>query len=463
MSSPAPVRTPAVEYAPRAEREAAERSGLRTAGAGKSADLLRLLWARRKFLVRTALFGLVAGSLLAFLLPKRYVSAVKLMPPNPQSGQGAAMVAALSAKSSMPGMVGSLLGLDGSGALFVGILQSRTIQDRLVRRFDLKRVYWDRLEEDACNDLALRTGISEDRKSGIITIAVTDSRPERAAAIAQAYVEELDRLSAELSTSAAHRERVFLEERLRAVKLDLDAASRDFSQFASQNSAIDIKEQGRTMVEAAARLQGELIAAQSQRKGLEEIYTANNVRVRSVEARIEELQSQLDKLAGGAGGGGEAERKAAGTPAENYPSIRQLPILGVKYADLYRQTRIQEAVYETLTQQYELAKVQEAKETPSVKVLDQASLPERKSFPPRLALIVLLASAGLALGIAGVVLQARWEEMDATHPHKLLAQDAIDALRGRLLRMDARSRAFSYKHSIWARVFSRRHSPKFPA
>jgi uncharacterized protein involved in exopolysaccharide biosynthesis len=463
MSAPAPVRTPAVEYAPRAEFEAAGRSGLRTAGAGKSAALLRLLWARRKLLARMTLLGLVAGALFAFLLPKRYASAVKLMPPNPQPGQGAAMVAALSAKSGMPGMVGNLLGLDGSGALFVGILQSRTIQDRLVRRFDLKRVYWDRLEEDACQDLALRTGISEDRKSGIITIAVSDSRPERAAAIAQAYVEELDRLSAELSTSAAHRERVFLEERLRAVKLDLDAASRDFSQFASQNSAIDIKEQGRTMVEAAARLQGELIAARSQKKGLEEIYAANNVRVRSVEARIQELQNQLDKLAGGAAATSGGGSELAGTSSGNYPSIRQLPLLGVKYADLYRRTRIQEAVYETLTQQYELAKVQEAKETPSVKVLDEASLPERKSFPPRFTLIFLLASAGLALGIAGVVLQARWEEVDASHPHKLLVQDARDALRGRMSRMAARSRARGFKHRIWARFYPRRDSSKYTA
>src|SRR5262249_20425746 len=134
-----------------------------------------------------------------------------------------------------------------------------------------------------------------------ISITVSDHDPKRAAALAQSYVEELNQLVAELSTSAAHRERVFLEGRLKAVKQDLDDASKEFSQFASKNTTIDIKEQGRAMVEAAARLNGEMIAAESQLKGLEQIYTPSNVRVRAVQARISELQRQLDKLGKGVG------------------------------------------------------------------------------------------------------------------------------------------------------------------
>jgi uncharacterized protein involved in exopolysaccharide biosynthesis len=452
--------TSSVDYAARRDVEAGASVDFRTAAADRSVEHLRLLWDRRRLILKATLIGLLAGVLLSFLLPKRYVSSTKLMPPNTQPGQGMAMLAALSAKSDsgLPGIVGSLLGADGSGALFVGILQSRTIQDRLVQRFDLKRVYWDRLEEDACKDLAERTGIAEDRKSGIITIGVSDRDPRRATAIAQAYVEELDRLSAQLSTSAAHRERVFLEERLGAVKLDLDEASRDFSQFASQNSTIDIKEQGRSMVEAAARLQGELIAAQSELKGLEQIYTATNVRVRSVQARIAELQKQLDKLGGGVGGQGS---EPAGTAEAPYPSIRQLPLLGVRYADLYRRMRIEEAVYETLTQQYELAKVQEAKETPSVKVLDAASAPERKSFPPRGALVFVLALAGLAAGVAAVMLHARWDEVGATDPRKILAQEVVDTIRAKMPRIFRnRSRTHALKDRIWARVSPKDESSK---
>ena len=138
--------------------------------------------------------------------------------------------------------------------------------------------------EDARKDLESHTDISVDRKSQIISIVVTDKNPQRAAAMGQAYVEELNRLVAELSTSSARRERIFLEERLKGVNQDLEAAEKDFSQFASKNTAIDVKEQGKAMVEAAAMLQGQLIAAQSQYEGLRDIYTDDNPRVRTVKA-----------------------------------------------------------------------------------------------------------------------------------------------------------------------------------
>src|SRR3989449_6991500 len=264
--------------------------------------------------------------------------------------------------------------------------------------------------------------MTEDRKSGIITITATDLDPRRAAAMAEAYVEGLDRLVAELSTSSAHGERVFLEERLSAVKQELDQASKEFSQFASKNTAIDIKEQGRAMVDAAATLMGQLVAAESELKGLEEIYTPNNVRVRSVHARIAELRKQLEKMGGKEG----TETNNSATASDSlYPSIRKLPLLGVTYADLYRRTRIQEAVYETLTQEYELAKVQEVKETPSVKVLDAARVPERKSSPHRLLIMFLstfLTLAGAAVLVLG---KAHWDEVDCQDPGKVFAQEVL--------------------------------------
>ena len=164
------------------------------------------------------------------------------------------------------------------------------------------------------------------------------------------------------------------------------------------------------MVEAAATLQGQLIAAQSEYEGLKQIYTDNNVRVRSVKARIDELQHQLEKL----GGKGESAATISDQPGDSmYPSIRKLPLLGVEYADLYRQTRIQETVLETLTKEYELAKVQEAKEIPTVKVLDVANIPDKKSSPHRL-LIILLGTALIFSGtITWVFGNTIWGEIDS--------------------------------------------------
>ena len=184
------------------------------------AEHLRLLWDRRKFFLRAILFGLVASTLVAFLIPKSYTSTTQLMPPDSQSTSGMAMMAALAGKAGggLESLAGDLLGVKSSGSLFIGVLRSQTAQDRLIQQFDLKEVYGKSLEMDARTKLDENTAISEDKKSGIITISVTDRSPQRATALATAYVDQLNSLVAGLSTSAAHRERVFLEERLKVVK-----------------------------------------------------------------------------------------------------------------------------------------------------------------------------------------------------------------------------------------------------
>jgi len=357
-------------------------------------ELLLLLWERRRFLGRLTAWGLLACTVIAVLIPNQYDSTARLMPPDSQTSSGIAMMAALTGKtnSSLGSLAGDLLGMKTSGALWIDILHSRTVEDRIIDRFDLRKVYWDYYWQDARRDLAKRTDVWEDRKSGVITITVTDRDPRRAYQIAQAYVDELNRLVAEVSTSSARRERIFIEQRLSTVKQNLDNASRQFSEYASKNTTIDIATQGKAMVEAAARLQGELIAAQSELESVEQIYTANNVRVRSLHARVEELKRQLDKLSGTNASSDDPDSQ------KQFPSIRQLPLLGVRWADLYRETKIQETVYELLTQQYELAKIQEAKEIPTVKVLDDPNLPEKKARPPRL---VIILGGGLLVFLAG--------------------------------------------------------------
>jgi len=195
--------------------------------------------------------------------------------------------------------------------------------------------------------------------------------------------------------------------------------------------------QGKAMLDAAATLMGQLIAAESELKGLEQIYTPNNVRVRSVQARVSELHKQLEKIGGkaesqGSASGPTSPTTSASTADSTYPSIRKLPILGVTYADLYRRTRIQEAVYETLTQEYELAKVQEAKETPSVKVLDAARVPEKKSFPPRMLIMFLCTFLSLAAAMVLTLGKARWQETDAQDPGKVFVQEIFQTVRARM-------------------------------
>jgi uncharacterized protein involved in exopolysaccharide biosynthesis len=275
---------------------------------------------------------------------------------------------------------------------------------------------------------------------------VTDHDRNRAAAIGREYIDQLNHVLVDLNTGSAHRERVFLEGRLSQVNQDLETAEKEFSQFSSKEGALDIKEQGRAMLEAAAQLEGQLIAAETTLQGLEQIYTANNIRVRATQARIEELKRQILKMGGtpevppaaASGTQGTQSAPAAGTSAATeaqnldalYPSIRKLPLLGVDYADLLRRTKVEEAIFEVLTREYELAKVQEAKEIPSVRVLDAPDVPEKKSFPPRSLLTLLGALLGLGTAIAWTFGTVQWNARDAGDPAKVLALEVFTAVRG---------------------------------
>lgn len=387
----------------------------------------RLLLLRRRYLLKCSAIGLVLFLCLAFLIPARYESVARLMPPD---NSELSVLAALSSRVG-DGLgfglgLSKLAGLKSSGALLVGILSSDTVANDIIQKFDLRKTYSVRRWESARKKLANYTSIAEDRKSGIITIRVRDHSREQARLMCTAYIEDLNRLVVTLATSSARREREFLEQRLQLAKRDLDQAGRDLSQFASRNSAVDLPQQGKAMVEAAALLQGQLIAARAELKGLGQIYGPDHPRVRAVEARIAELQRQLDKLGGMDIKPGDETSSAS---EALYPPIRKLPLLALSYTEYYRRAKIQEALFESLTKQYELAKVEEAKQIPTVRVLDPPSYPERHVSPPRLFLILCGALLGLAVGIGLTLGRVAWAQVDNSHPRKAMVLETWDAMK----------------------------------
>jgi uncharacterized protein involved in exopolysaccharide biosynthesis len=391
---------------------------------------VRLLWDQRRFLYRAAILGLVLSTLIAFLLPPEYESTAQLMPPEQKSSAAASILNLMSltagpanATNNLGGIAGQLLGGKNMGDVFLGVLKSATLEDRLIDRFNLRAVYHKRLYAQARKRLEENTTVMQDRKSGIITYTVTDRDPQRAADIGRAYISELNQLMSQLDNSSAHRERVFLEGRLGQVKIELADAEKAFSQYSSKSGAVDIADQGKVMMEAGAYLQGQLMAAEVQLEGLRQIYASDNVRVRATEAQVQEFKQQLLKLSGKPG---EAPPKQSDDGSETssiFPAIRQLPLLGVRYADLLRDLKIKDAVFEVLTKEHELAKAQEAGEAPSVTVLDPPSNPEARSYPPRLWIIVLGTIAVFVLSAFFLLGREHWREMDPTSPPKLLVQD----------------------------------------
>ena len=382
--------------------------------------------------------SLAVSLAIAFSIPKRYTSVTRIMPPE-QGGSGAALLAALTSRSGGLGELGSLAGglLGGrtTTALFVDLLRSGTVSGQIVERFDLQHVYRKRYRVDTAKALARRTEITDDKKSGVITIAVQDTDPTRAHDMAQAYLDGLNRIVTRTSISTAHQERLFVEQRLHTVQADLERAQIKLSEFSSKNSTVDIKEQTRAMVDAGARVQGELLVEQAGLQSLRQMYGDDNVRVRSTQARIASLQHDLGTMIGSPQPASDnatdsgASSRQAGNKGELYPPLRQLPGLAVPYANLYREVRVQETVYELLTQQYELARIEEAKDVPVVSVIDPPGIPERKSFPPRLW--ISLGLTGLAVVVTAVLLIVReaWAKVDPTDPRKALALEIFSAAR----------------------------------
>jgi capsule polysaccharide export protein KpsE/RkpR len=387
-------------------------------------EALYRLWLQRGRIALWVLLGFIL-SLAGGLKYPKYESTVQIMPPD---GGPSGLAALLPALSKAPGLasLGDLMGAKTTGAVFMKVLASRSVQDHLISKFNLREYYHTPLWEDARERLTSRTVIADDKKSGVIAITVRDHDYKLAMDLAQGYVDELNAVMTSVSTSAARREREFIEKRLADETKGLQDAEQQFSQFASANMALDVPEQTKVTVEAAARLQGELIATRAQLESLRQTYTDENIRVRSAQAHINELQRELDKI-----NSGRASAKAAQDSSDPYPSVRNLPILGVRWADLYRNTKIRETVVELLTQQYEMARIQEAKDIATAKVLDSPSTPERRR-PSWVLLTIGGTFMFTFLACSGYLLKDLWDRWDHDDPRRILISHMLQSGPGRL-------------------------------
>ena len=407
-----------------------------------------VLWSHRRTLFYATTLALLGGLAIAFAIPKRYQSVARIMPPD-QQGSSAMLLAALTSRSSglggLSSLAGGLLGGHTTTALFVDLLNSGTVSGHLIDRFHLQRVYHKRYVVDTAKRLAQRTEITDDKKSGVITIAVEDTDPVRARDLAQGYLDELNNLVTQTSTSSAHQERIFIEKRLHTVETDLENAQLALSEFSSTHSTIDIKEQTRASVDAAAKVQGQLLAEQAELDSMRQIYGDSNVRVRETEAAIAALRHDLDRMNGSPAPLSSvtgASQSLAGQD-DLSPPLRQLPRLAVPYADLYRNVRVQETVFELLTQQYELARIEEAKDIPVVSVIDAPGIPEKKSFPPRLMVALGFAVFGFTATSVWLLLSSRWATVNPADPRKQFVQQVTANLRQGIhgfFRLDRRPR-----------------------
>lgn len=387
----------------------------------KVASLLEkasLLWADRKRLLTWTFVSMFATLGLMFLIPNQYKAATVLNPPDMNPMSGLTMMIGLKSglASGLGSAMGGMLGMKSQGQVYIQQMQSRVVLDALVRRFDLQKVYKTKKMEDTRKALLGRCEFKEDKKSGLINIYVLDEDPNRAAQLANAFAEELGNLQAGMNAQSGRLERQYFEAELFRAKEDFRHASDELSKYGGQKGALDIESEGKALAEAVATIEGQLIATRTELKGLQQIYTDNNVQVVQAKARIAHLEEELAKMSAGSQAQEKKGTSNSDAQASNDLTLQRMWGQATPYLDKYAEVKIQEAVVATLAEQYEIAKLQEGHRVSSVQVMDPAQPPQKKARPHRATMAVVVGFLVFVFLSSRILIRDKWNRMTPEDP-----------------------------------------------
>jgi len=376
-------------------------------------DFLILLAEGKQPLVIFIVLFLVAGLVLAFLLPVRYQAVTLIMPPQQSSSLSSAFASQLEGLSSIAALAGGGLGLKNPNDMYVSMLKSQGVEDRLIRRFDLMKEYHRRYLSDARKALERRSEIEGGLKDGLIRISVEDHDRQRAREIANGYVDELRELSQHLAVTEASRRRVFFEEQLGQTRNNLANAEEAMERAEQHTGLIQLDSQAKALIESGAMLRAQIAAKEVQIQGMGSYATGENAAVSEAEQELAGLRAQLAKL-----GGSEGEASD-----ELIVPKGQIPAAGLEYLRKLRDVRYYEAEFSILARQLELARLDEAREGAMIQVVDPATLPDKRSYPHRTVLVLSFVLCGFFFGILFVLGNAALARLNSdSSKHKKLVR-----------------------------------------
>ncbi|HEV2132760.1 MAG TPA: Wzz/FepE/Etk N-terminal domain-containing protein [Terracidiphilus sp.] len=362
-----------------------------------------VLWRARMLIAGATLPATIAIFAALYLIPNRYTAMAVLNPPDLNPISGLSLLGAMKGGmgSGLSSQMGTVLGLSTQGQEYVRMMQTRRIQDMLIQQFGLQKVYGTARMDQTRKKLASASTFSVDRKSNVIEISVTDLDPNRAAQLANGYASALGTTSATLSADSARQERGYFENQLTEAESELQSATDQLSQYGRKNAALDVDSGAKGIADAIGLLQGQIIASEAELKGMRAVYAEDNDRVKAMEAQISELKRQMAAL------GGPASTPAQSGDGSGGPSLAHLWSTAPVYLDLYGQVKLKAAIVDTLAQQYEFAKLQEAHRVSEIQLLDPALPPVKKSGPHR-ALIAVASGVFIFCLLCGWVLAKDW-------------------------------------------------------
>lgn len=365
-------------------------------------DLAVVLLEQRRTILWVAVSFCVLSAIVALLLPKRYTAIVTLLPPQQTTSISSAITSQLGNLGGMAALAGGSLGIKNPNEMYVAMLKSRTVEDAMVRRFGLMQQYRDSYPSDARKDFESHASVDGSAKDGLIHISVEDRDPNRASELANGYVEEFRNLSEHLAITEAGQRRVFFEGQLSQAKDNLEKAEEALKKTQQSTGLIQLDSQARALIESAAAIRAQITAREVQIQGLQTYATSENAELVKAEREVQGLRAQLAKL-----GGSDDTTSGLLVPKGKVPEA------GLEYIRKFRDVKYYETIFEILARQFELAKLDEAKQGAVIQVVDAAVPPDKRSFPKRTLIVLGATFIGLIVGVGIAFLRVAFNNFRA--------------------------------------------------
>lgn len=347
-----------------------------------------IVLAKRKWLIAgITLLVTISTAIYSFTMAPIFLAETKILPPQQSSSMTSQL---LSQFGGLAGMVGGAAGIKSSSDLYIGLMKSRTILDRVIDKFKLMELYEAKTRNDVRNGLSGAIKAQDDKKSGIITIGIEDKDPKLAADIANAFVDELKNYTKGLAVTEASQRRLFFEEQLKDIKEALIKSEEAMQGFQEKTGAIKIDEQAKAVLGGIAEMRAQIAAKEVELKVMRTFATVRNPDIQRVEEELKGLKEQIGKLEG---------KEGSGNNPDPLMSTGRIPSLGTEYIRKMREFKYNETLYEILLKQYEAARLDEARDATIIQVIDKAIPPEKRAKPKRRQMVMIAGVTGLFFSI----------------------------------------------------------------
>jgi tyrosine-protein kinase Etk/Wzc len=366
-------------------------------------DLMIVLAKRKRTIVSVTATFIVIAVILSLLLPSSYTASVLLLPPQQSSSTSSALLSQLASSGSMASLASSSLGIKNSNDMYVALLKSRTVEDATVQQYGLMQEYKNKYLSDARKSFEKHVTVNGSGKDGLIHISVEDRDPKRAAELANGYVDQYKKLTEHLAITEAAQRRLFYEQQLEQAKNKL-ADAEEALKIAEQTTGIfHVDSQAKALIESAALLRAQVAAKEVQIEAMRTYATGENSQLIQAQRELDGLRTQLAKLSG----------SNDTNSGDIIVSKGMIPEAGLVYARKLRDVKYYETIFQILAKQFELAKLDEAKEGAYIQVVDPATPPDRRSFPKRGLIVIGATALGFFVGIFSVLLIEAFERIKA--------------------------------------------------